>query len=225
MSRDGRVELWIPERGTVFDELVLGLPTAADLDRLPATYAEPDAFARAELAELVPHVNALPPPAAEHVVLVAVGALEDWPLWRSARLAALADAPEAFPDAPADWLHGGEDRWRERLLQANAVKLVATAYDVPVGLVRGEIEAGTAWLHSLWVSPRVRGHGLGERLVHAVEAWGRVRSAYLRLAVVPGNTPALALYRRLGFTEASTLGDPLADGTHELIMEKRLARP
>lgn len=59
MSSDDRVELSIPEGGIVFDEFVLGLPTAADLDRLSATYAEPDAFTRAELAELVPHMNAL----------------------------------------------------------------------------------------------------------------------------------------------------------------------
>ncbi|HEU5372498.1 MAG TPA: GNAT family N-acetyltransferase [Gaiellaceae bacterium] len=224
MSPDDRVELSIPEGGIVFDEFVLGLPTAADLDRLSATYAEPDAFTRAELAELVPHMNALLAvgrlapllvkdartgeilgggtfrnfdadqaaveigywlyphargrgvatrtaralaehafglgvrhvvarvkvgnapservleragftcdgfgraiptahgriaksiwslrPAAEDVVLIAVDTLEDWPLWRSARLAALADASDAFPGAPADRLEGGEDRWR-----------------------------------------------------------------------------------------------------------------
>jgi len=162
------------------------------------------------------------PAAIDTVMLLALGTSEDWPLWRSARLAALADAPDAFPDAPANWLRGGEEQWLERLLHPNAVKLVACSDGVPVGLVRGVTEEGSAWLNSLWVSPRARGRGLGERLVQAVEAWACTRSAYLRLAVVPDNAHAIALYRRCGFTESNMVGDPLADGTHELVMEKEL---
>jgi len=54
-----RVELSIPDEGIVFDELVLRLPTAADLDRMSATFAEPDAFTRADLANLVPQLDTL----------------------------------------------------------------------------------------------------------------------------------------------------------------------
>ena len=42
---------------------------------------------------------------------------DDWPLWRELRLAALAEAPDAFGSALADWQGPGdtEDRWRGRL--------------------------------------------------------------------------------------------------------------
>lgn len=58
-SHDSRVELSIPEEGIAFDGLVLRLPTVADLDRMSATFAEPDAFTRADLAELVPQLDNL----------------------------------------------------------------------------------------------------------------------------------------------------------------------
>lgn len=159
---------------------------------------------------------------ADNVEVLPLGGLEDWPLWRSARLAALTDAPEAFPDAAATWLKGGEEQWRQLLLHPKAVRLVACIEGAPVGLVRGVVKEDSAWLNSLWVSPHARGRGLGERLVHAVETWARPRIPVLRLAVVPDNAHAIALYRRCGFTDSAMVGDPLVDGTNELVMEKEL---
>jgi ribosomal protein S18 acetylase RimI-like enzyme len=147
---------------------------------------------------------------------------EDWPLWRAARVAALADAADAFPRATAEWTDGGESRWRERLSDPTALKIVAVAELVPVGLVRGALEEGSAWLHSLWVSPRMRGRGLGDQLVAAVESWARPRASYLRLEVVASNAPAIALYRRHGYVDTAVPGESLPDGSHELVMEKTL---
>lgn len=53
-----------------------------------------------------------------------------------------------------------------------------------------------AWLHSLWVSPRLRGRGLADEVIMAIEEWARPRVAHVRLAVVPGNGRAIALYKR-----------------------------
>ena len=156
--------------------------------------------------------------------LVNLRGAADWPLWRAARLEALADAGNAFPRAAADWAEGGESRWRERLLDRSALKVVAVLADAPVGLVRGVIDGGSAWLHSLWVSPRLRGQGLADRLVGAVEEWARPHAGSIRLAVVPANAPALALYRRHGYVASGVRGDPLLDGGHELVMEKVLDR-
>src|SRR5262249_20216509 len=91
------------------------------------------------------------------VELAGLGRADGRPLGRTARLAALADAPAAFPRASAQWAGGGETQWRERLLDTSALKVVAVLDGVPVGLVSGVVEGGCAWLHSLWVSPRVRG--------------------------------------------------------------------
>jgi GNAT superfamily N-acetyltransferase len=155
-------------------------------------------------------------------VLVTVRAERDWPLWRAARLAALADAPDAFPRAAAEWANGGERHWRERLLDASALNLVAVADTVPVGLVRGAVEGGSAWLHSLWVSPPLRGHGLSDQLIVAVEEWARPRAARIRLSVVPDNASAIALYRRHGYLDSDAPGNPLPGGGHEVVMEKDL---
>ncbi|MDT0462983.1 hypothetical protein [Streptomyces gibsoniae] len=40
---------------------------------------------------------------------------DDWPLWRTLRLTALADAPHAFKSRLADWCRGEQQRWQVRL--------------------------------------------------------------------------------------------------------------
>lgn len=156
----------------------------------------------------------------------------DWPLWRELRLTALGQAPEGFKARLADWGHGGEVQWRERLADPRALKLVARLEGEPVGLARGipaesaaDEAAGVCELRSLWVAPQARGRGVADRLISAVEAWARERGARtLRLAVVPGNERALAVYRRHGFGDTAIPGDLLADGsTRQLVLEKSLA--
>ncbi len=155
-------------------------------------------------------------------MLLTLKAAQHWPLWRAARLAALADSPDAFPGAATEWAEGGERRWYERLLDPLALKIVAVLDGTPVGLVRAALDDGVVWLHSLWVSPDLRGRGFGDQLVGAVEAWAQPRAAYVRLSVVPGNAPAIALYRRHGFIDSEVPGERLADGGCELVMEKAL---
>ena len=148
---------------------------------------------------------------------------DGWLLWRAARLAALADAPEAFPAASAEWPGSGETRWRERLLDPTALKIVAAREGVPVGLVRGVIEDGSAWLHSLWVSPHLRGQGLGDRLVATVEQWAaRYGATSIRLEVVPDNISAIRLYRRHGYVDSAFQGELLPGGDRQLVMEKAI---
>jgi ribosomal protein S18 acetylase RimI-like enzyme len=124
--------------------------------------------------------------------------------------------------AAAEWAEGGESRWREWLLGVSALKVVAVVEGAPVGLVRGVLDNGSAWLRSLWVSPRLRGHGPGDQLTAAVEEWARPRAGYVRLEVVPANAPALGQYRRHGFTNGQERGEPLPDGGYELVMKKPL---
>jgi ribosomal protein S18 acetylase RimI-like enzyme len=151
-----------------------------------------------------------------------LGSEVDWPLWRAARLAALADSPAAFPRAATEWAEGGESRWRGRLLDSSALSIVAVVDAAPVRLVRGALEDGAAWLHSLWVSPNCRGRGLGGQLIAAVEDWARLRAASVRLGVVPNNAPAISLYRRHGYIATEARGEPTAGGDREVVMEKVL---
>ncbi|MBO1419402.1 GNAT family N-acetyltransferase [Streptomyces sp. FH025] len=151
---------------------------------------------------------------------------DDWPLWRDLRLAALTDAPHAFKRGLADWHRGGEERWRARLHLPGALHVAALLDGLPVGLVGGVPgEADDVReLRSLWVGPRARGRGVADRLIEEVERWARATGGRtLRLAVLPGNEPALALYHRHGFVPLAEPGEPLDDGvTRELLLAKPL---
>jgi ribosomal protein S18 acetylase RimI-like enzyme len=150
---------------------------------------------------------------------------EDWPLWREVRLAALTDAPQSFKARLVDWHHGGEQRWRSRLEMPDGYNIVAFIKGRAVGVASGVPGGhGISELRSVWVSPDARGRGVGDRLIAAVEAWARRSDAKtLRLAVLPGNEAAIALYRRHGFVATGEAGSLLADGvTREQIMAKAL---
>jgi ribosomal protein S18 acetylase RimI-like enzyme len=153
---------------------------------------------------------------------------DDWQVWRQLRLAALAEAPDAFGSRLADWQGEGdrEERWRARLGIPGSFNVVAVLDGQPAGMASGvPTGGGAAELISMWVSPAARGHGVGDQLVRAVERWARqVRSAVLRLAVAQGNENAAALYRRNGFHLTGELGDLMPDGVRrEHIMAKKLS--
>ncbi|RMB80389.1 GNAT family N-acetyltransferase [Streptomyces shenzhenensis] len=151
---------------------------------------------------------------------------DDWLLWQEIRVAALTDAPYAFKARLADWHRGGKEQWRAHLAIPGAFNVVARQGGrLPVGMVRGiPADSETSELRSLWVSPEARGDGVGDRLIEAVTTWAlRSGSTTLKLAVIPGNESAIALYRRNGFIVTEELGDLLPDGvTREQVMAKRL---
>ena len=159
---------------------------------------------------------------------------DDWPVWRQLRLAALAEAPDAFGSVLADWQGEGdrEERWRARLELPGSHNLIALLNEVPIGMASGvpaDEEAhspagGAAELISMWVAPEARGCGVADELIDRVETWARREGAkQLRLAVTDGNDRAAALYRRHGFADTGELGDLMADGIRrEVVMAKLL---
>jgi len=162
------------------------------------------------------------------MVYLRVLTADDWPLWRDARLAALTEAPHAFKARLADWHRGGEEQWRARAELPGSCNVVALLDGRLAGMARGVPgEAGAYELRSVWVGPAARGRGAGDLLVAAVERWARQSGAtVLRLSVLPGNEPAVALYRRNGFLDTGEPGDPLPDGvTRERVMAKALRSP
>lgn len=155
---------------------------------------------------------------------------DDWQAWRELRLAALAEAPYAFGSTLAEWQGEGdrEERWRGRLTIPGSHNVVAVGGEGAraVGMASGvpDESPDAVELISMWVSPAVRGHGVGDRLIGEIVAWAVERGARtLRLSVMPDNRAALALYERHGFTETGEPGDLLSDGVRrELIMAKAL---
>lgn len=118
-------------------------------------------------------------------------------MWRSLRLQALADAPQAFGSTLQEWQGTGdtETRWRNRLTFV-PFNLLARFHGEFVGMVGAtEEKEQTVELISLWVAPIYRGYGIGEVLVNAVVAWATEQNAsYVALDVREDNERARALH-------------------------------
>lgn len=144
---------------------------------------------------------------------------EDWPVWRALRLAALAEAPQAFGSTLESWQGRGdsEQRWRARLL-AVPFNVVAELDGTPVGMASGtHADAGAVELLSMWVAPAARGRTVGDRLIREVAHWARSRAAErLMLRVYGTNQHALSLYRRNGFQQTGLVKARAAGRADEL---------
>jgi ribosomal protein S18 acetylase RimI-like enzyme len=140
---------------------------------------------------------------------------DDWRVWRSMRLAALTEAPEAFGSRLGDWIDADESRWRERLSIPGAIDLVAldSGAGSPVGMVTGTPAArrgAGAQLISMWVDPAARGRGVATLLIEAVVTWAIAAGApRLELSVMAENEPARRTYEKNGFDVAAGSGDEL----------------
>ena len=149
------------------------------------------------------------------------------------RLAALADAPDAFASTMRREARRGEPQWRSRITASpwflawragKPAGLVAAVPDQPAG---GPPAAGPCGWHlvSMWVSPQARGHGVADLLLGAVidhaEAAGAPR---VTLWVALGNTRARAFYQKMGFLPTGRRQLYPRDGAAPLD-EEELARP
>ncbi len=129
---------------------------------------------------------------------------DDWLRWRELRLEALLEAPHAFSSTLSAWQGDGDQktRWRERL-SAVPFNIIARREGVDSGISSGTQPVdGVVELISMWVAPLARRSGVADALVDAVISWARSSEATrVTLAVFEDNAPAIALYRRHGFTD------------------------
>ncbi|MFX4294757.1 GNAT family N-acetyltransferase [Streptomyces bohaiensis] len=105
--------------------------------------------------------------------------------------------------------------------------LVARLGNEVVGAVRGRIEAdGAATIGTLMVHPRMRRHGLGRRLLAAMEELLAGQSATadrFRLRTGHRSEGNLRLYRRLGYAPVGT--EVVSRRLSVVTLEKRRAAP
>jgi len=82
---------------------------------------------------------------------------DDWQGWRSVRLEALADTPDAFGSTLADWIDATDGRWRARIHDV-PFNVIARRDDKTVGQVSATNNepATTVELISMWVFARRR---------------------------------------------------------------------
>jgi ribosomal protein S18 acetylase RimI-like enzyme len=154
---------------------------------------------------------------------------EDWRLARDARLAALADSPDAFGTTLEEALARDEDVWRAwtspSFVPGDVAMFLAFAEGpTPVGIVVGarldesdeDERPDEVQIWSMWVAPEVRRRGIGLALLDAVEAWARTMPSVtaLVLHVTEGNGGAERAYVRAGFVvDADAPEEPLRPGS------------
>jgi GNAT superfamily N-acetyltransferase len=134
----------------------------------------------------------------------------EWPLYRSLRLSALTDAPDAFGSTLAREAGRPHEEWARRLASGVGSRLnhplLAELAGEPIGLAWGRIEEhdlAIANLFQMWVAPTHRRLGAGRMLLDAVIAWAKqAGAAELCLGVTLG-TPALRMYTSAGFEPTS----------------------
>ncbi len=142
----------------------------------------------------------------------------EWERLRAIRLHALADAPMAFGSTLADEQVRPDEFWRGRAAGSAADRdratFIAERDGIWVGISTCVLEAGgtgerPAWVFGMWVEPTVRRQGTAQALLRVLAGWARERGAdMLNLHVTETNTPAIALYERLGF-HATGATEPL----------------
>jgi DNA-binding MarR family transcriptional regulator/GNAT superfamily N-acetyltransferase len=97
----------------------------------------------------------------------------------------------------------------DELIPPAGLMLIATLHDEPVGC--GAVKfpgGGLAELKRMWVAPRVRGLGLGRRLLTELEAHAVARQARtVRLETNGALQEAIGMYRAAGFREVPAFND------------------
>ena len=122
------------------------------------------------------------------------------------------DAQRFVPPAPADIERVYADWWREGAAHGLVTMLVAEDAEGLCGFVVLEHlpdeptwwTRAHAYLHDIHVAPRVRGRGLGERLVEACKEWTRARGlTQLRGLVARDNANAQGFFKHQGWRTAA----------------------
>lgn len=147
---------------------------------------------------------------------------DSWRTYQEVRLAALREAPYAFGSTWELESELNEEGWREGL--SKRTQFVAISEEVVVGTAGGISDDGrTAHLVSMWVDPRWRGQGVGDRLVKVVLDWARNAGfEEVRLWVADGNREAERLYTRNGFGRTDAV-QPIRVGEPRLEFEMALS--
>lgn len=136
-----------------------------------------------------------------------------WPLLKSVRLRALANAPEAFSTTLAQALSWSDSDWQERArrfdISPPATARIAYVDGAPCGMIScyssepdGQADGPAADLTAVWVDPKGRGQGVGEALVASVVMWANAHDIKtLEAWVMESNRRAIAFYKKVGFQE------------------------
>lgn len=124
-------------------------------------------------------------------------------VWRTIRLEALRNAPEAFGQT-AEHAESQAMHHFEQTVSGPYPPFGAFVGDTPVGTAGFYILGGPKMSHrgmlwGMYVAPSHRRLGVGRRLIAAIIDHARGKVDQIHLHVVTTNTAAYDLYRRMGF--------------------------
>ncbi len=154
---------------------------------------------------------------------------DEWELYKSLRLAALADAPNAFGGTLAAEQGRPDGEWSARLASGTTSgydrPLVAQIGAQGIGLAWGKLEPSKpelAHVYQMWVATTCRRQGVGQLLLDHLMGWAKATGArYLCLCVTCGDSSAMRLYLRVGFKPNGPIG-PLRPGSTLMAQPMRL---
>jgi ribosomal protein S18 acetylase RimI-like enzyme len=154
----------------------------------------------------------------------------DWPVLRSARLAALSDCPDAFVANPTAEVRRTAEEWIARIESSTwAVGWDGDEAVAVACLVAAVVNARKEWfIESVWVAPQYRRQGLVRKMLWRLEREARVDGAQrLQLWVLETNDLAYNAYLKLDFHPVpDALQDsrkPRGDGT--FVRERLMVKP
>ena len=133
---------------------------------------------------------------------------KNWKQFRTIRLQALEDSPDAFGSTLEKERQYSDDIWINRLSRTDVATFVATAEEgSDVGLVTAAPYDQFLGLYSMWVSPQARKSGVGGALVDELIQWATQQNhTRILLDVADQNTAAIAFYDSRGFKPTGVVG-------------------
>lgn len=153
----------------------------------------------------------------------------DAEIYRTLRLTALAESPEAFGSDVAAESAAPVETFANRLRTSYVAGAIAGDRLVGIAGFRQLDREKTRHRGDIWgvyVAPEVRGSGVGRRLLEHVLAHARTRVQQVHLAVTATNLAGVHLYESLGFTTYGTepralrVGDRYLD-EHLMVLQFR----
>ncbi|WP_374928559.1 GNAT family N-acetyltransferase [Kytococcus sedentarius] len=147
-------------------------------------------------------------------------AADEWEIFKTLRLRALQEDPEAFVASYEEESQHADEVWQERMSQATRIGAKQGSDWVALASVgdedtRGDDDLGE--VYGIWVTPSLRGEGVARRLMEHAEQVGR-NAGYSHLAywVNTDNGRAVAFASSIGYRPTEGRRDVVVEGQPEV---------
>ena len=153
----------------------------------------------------------------------------DWSQYRNLRLESLQDSPHAFASTFENESKRSCEDWQNKIqaaLDSGRNHIFLAEYEgVNCGLVwcrLSEVDLNLAEIFQMWVNPKHRGMGGGEKLLQAAIGCARNHSMErIGLDVTATNSAAAAFYQSQGFQQVGEieLTNVASEDTHAFLLQ------